>query len=157
MLCLEETRLLWRELNADMKTGVYNLGPVERYAGTALLGSGVGAGVRPTRRTWDFVDSRSWWWTGRPGVLWFMVLQRVGHDWTIEVNWTDNECIRFIFRRENFVVIIRYIKSLVDPKSEVCYYVSFCGMNLILPQEMKLKEGRNCNNSYLVFKYLFSL
>ena len=23
----------------------------------------------------------SWWWTGRPGVLWFMGSQRVGHDW----------------------------------------------------------------------------
>ena len=22
----------------------------------------------------------SWWWTGRPGVLWFMALQRVKHD-----------------------------------------------------------------------------
>ena len=34
------------------------------------------------------VDSRSWWWTGRPGVLWFMGLQRVGHDWATELNWT---------------------------------------------------------------------
>ena len=31
--------------------------------------------------TWLWVDSGSWWWTGRPGVLWFMRLQRVGHDW----------------------------------------------------------------------------
>ena len=34
------------------------------------------------------VDSGSWWWTGRPGVLRFMGLQRVGHDWTTELNWT---------------------------------------------------------------------
>ena len=33
------------------------------------------------------VDSGSWWWTGRPGVLWFMGLQRVGHDWVTELNW----------------------------------------------------------------------
>ena len=26
------------------------------------------------------VDSGSWWWIGRPGVLWFMGSQRVGHD-----------------------------------------------------------------------------
>ena len=32
-----------------------------------------------------------WWWTGRPGVLRFMVLQRVGHDWATELNWTDGE------------------------------------------------------------------
>ena len=32
-------------------------------------------------------DSRSWWLTGRPGVLRFMGLQRVGHDWATELNW----------------------------------------------------------------------
>ena len=30
--------------------------------------------------TWVWVDSGSWWWTGRPGMLLFMGLQRVGHD-----------------------------------------------------------------------------
>ena len=30
--------------------------------------------------TWVWVDSRSWWWTGRPGMLLFMGSQRVGHD-----------------------------------------------------------------------------
>ena len=42
--------------------------------------------VSPTRWTWVWVNSRSWWWTGRPGMLWFMGLQRVKHDWT-ELNW----------------------------------------------------------------------
>ena len=28
------------------------------------------------------------WWTGRPGVLQSMGLQRVGHDWATELNWT---------------------------------------------------------------------
>ena len=40
-----------------------------------------------TRWTWVWVDSGSWWWTGRPGVLWFMGSQRVGHDWATELNW----------------------------------------------------------------------
>ena len=34
-------------------------------------------------------------WTGRPGVLWFMGSQRVGHDWATELNWTEtfrNKC-----------------------------------------------------------------
>ena len=43
----------------------------------------------PTWWTWVCVNSRSWWWTGRPGVLRFMGLQRVGHDWTTELNWTE--------------------------------------------------------------------
>ena len=41
----------------------------------------------PTRRAWVWVNSRSWWWTGRPGMLWFMGSQRVGHDWATELNW----------------------------------------------------------------------
>ena len=36
-----------------------------------------------------WVDCGSWWWTGRPGVLQFMGLQRIGHDWGTELNWTD--------------------------------------------------------------------
>ena len=40
-----------------------------------------------TQWTWLWVNSRSWWWTGRPVVLWFMGLQRVGHGWATELNW----------------------------------------------------------------------
>ena len=43
----------------------------------------------PTRCTWIWVNSRSWWWTGRPGVLWLMGLQRVRHNWATELDWTD--------------------------------------------------------------------
>ena len=43
----------------------------------------------PTWWTWVWVNSRSWWLTGRPGVLQFMESQRVGHDWATELNWTD--------------------------------------------------------------------
>ena len=35
--------------------------------------------------TWVWVNSGSWWRTGRSGVLWFMGLQRVGHDWATEL------------------------------------------------------------------------
>ena len=40
-----------------------------------------------TRWTWVRVNSGRWWWTGRPGMLRFMGLQRVGHDWATELNW----------------------------------------------------------------------
>ena len=47
----------------------------------------------PTRWTWVWVNSGSWWWTGRPGVLRFMGSQRVGHDWATELNWLmANSC-----------------------------------------------------------------
>ena len=39
--------------------------------------------------TWVWVNSGSWWWTGRPAVLRFMGSQRVRHDWETELNWTD--------------------------------------------------------------------
>ena len=35
------------------------------------------------------LNSGSWWWTGRPGVLRFMGSQRVSHDWATELNWTE--------------------------------------------------------------------
>ena len=43
--------------------------------------------VSPTWWTWVWVNSRSWWWTGRPGMLRSMGSQRVGHDWATELNW----------------------------------------------------------------------
>ena len=45
--------------------------------------------VSPTQWTWVWVNSGSWWWTGRPGMLQFTGSQRVGHDWATELNWTD--------------------------------------------------------------------
>ena len=42
-----------------------------------------------TRWMWVWVNSGSWWWTGRPGMLRFMGLQRVGHDWVTDLIWSD--------------------------------------------------------------------
>ena len=75
---------------------------VDSLEKTLMLG-GIGAGgeggdrgwdgwmASPSRWTWVWVNSGSWWWTGRPGVLQFLGLQRVGHDWATELNWTE-EC-----------------------------------------------------------------
>ena len=61
----------------------------------------VKAGGEGDNRGWDgwtasltqwtrvWANSKNWWWTGRPCVLWFMGLQRVGHDWVTELNWTE--------------------------------------------------------------------
>ena len=40
-----------------------------------------------TQWTWVWVKSESWWWTGRPGVLWFMGSQRIGHDWATSLSF----------------------------------------------------------------------
>ena len=41
----------------------------------------------PTQWIWVWVNSGSWWWTGRPGVLWFMGSQSQTrlNDWTEHV------------------------------------------------------------------------
>ena len=69
---------------------------------------GLGTGGEEDNREWDgwmaspirwtlvWVNSRSWWWTGRPGMLQFMGSQRVGHDWATELNWTEWPKIIFI-------------------------------------------------------------
>ena len=44
-----------------------------------------------TRQTWVWASSGSWWWTGKPGVLQPMGLQRVRHNWATELNWTMSE------------------------------------------------------------------
>ena len=43
----------------------------------------------PTWWTWVWASSRSWWWTGNPGVLQSMGLQRVRHNWVAELNWIE--------------------------------------------------------------------
>ena len=42
-----------------------------------------------TQWTWVWVDPGIWWWTGRPGVLQFLRLQRVRHDCATELNWIE--------------------------------------------------------------------
>ena len=41
----------------------------------------------PTWWTWVWVNSVSWWWTGKPGVLQPVGSQRVRHNWATELNW----------------------------------------------------------------------
>ena len=43
----------------------------------------------PTQWTWVWVNSGSWWWTGRPGVMQSMGPQSIRHNWVTELNWTD--------------------------------------------------------------------
>ena len=70
-----------------------------------------------TRWRWVWVDSGSWWWTGRPGMLWFIGSQRVGHDeW---LNWLG---ICFcsgdqmpLFRREGFSGIFMFTVKMGQP------------------------------------------
>ena len=46
-------------------------------------------GITDSVYIWFWVNSGSWWWTGRPGVLWFMKSQRVRHNWATQLNSTE--------------------------------------------------------------------
>ena len=75
------------------------LGRTDTFEKTLMLGKIEGRRKRGRQRMrWldgitdsmnmSFVNSGSWWWTGRPGVLQrVMGSQRVGHDWVTELNW----------------------------------------------------------------------
>ena len=63
----------------------------------------------PTRWTWVWVDSGSWWSTGRPGVLWFMGLQRVEHDWVTELNWKTSRGALFLPPSDVYVRSFLYL------------------------------------------------
>ena len=74
----------------------------DSFEKTLMLG-GVGGRRRRGRQRMRWLDGnndsmdmglgglRELWWTGRPGVLWFMGLQGVDHDWATELNWTNDE------------------------------------------------------------------
>ena len=55
-----------------------------------------------THWTWVWVDSRSWWWTRRAGVLRFMGSQRVGHNWV-----TEQKKILKIFKKIHYWFLSR--------------------------------------------------
>ena len=87
-----------------LKLKLQNFGHLMRKVDSlekTLMMGGIGAGgegddrgwdgwmASPTQWTWVWVNSGSWWWTGRSDVLQFMGSQRVGHDWATELNWVD--------------------------------------------------------------------
>ena len=85
----------WKWNSSTLATSCEELTHWKRPSCWEVLGAG-GEGddrgldgwmASPTLWTWVWVNSGSWWWTGRPGVLWFMGLQRSGHtEW---LNWTQ--------------------------------------------------------------------
>ena len=64
--------------------------------------------VSPTRWTWVWVKSRSWWWTGRPGMLQFTGSQRVRHDWVIELNSLFIRTVIFEYSRQILKKLLQY-------------------------------------------------
>ena len=83
------------------------------------------------------LNSRSWWWTERPGVLQFMGLQRVRHDWVTELNWTELAwniplaALIFLKRSVVFPILLfsSYFLTLITEESFLispCYSLDLC-------------------------------
>ena len=67
------------------------------------------------RWTWVSVNSGSWWWTGRPGMLRFMGSQRVGHDWAIELNWTELTLpVEFFIQCQMIIVNFHFLVDVLS-------------------------------------------
>ena len=66
-----------------------------------------------TRWTWVWVNSGSWWWTRRPGVLWFMGSQRVGHDWATELNWRNVKLVQQLIHFSKLKYWATYMASVL--------------------------------------------
>ena len=71
------------------------------------------------RRTWVWVGSGSWWWTGKPGVLQSMGSQRVGYNWAPELCWTDGVFSSHIWmdHREGWVLKNWCLRTVVLGKT----------------------------------------
>ena len=82
----------------------------------------------PTRWAWIWVNSGSWWWTGRHGVLRFMGSQRVGHAWATELNWTElrRSVHLWIFLGAHFIPGV-ILHSFIGPQ-DTCIYCVLWGI-----------------------------
>ena len=102
-----------------------------------------------TRWTWVWVDSGSWWWTGRPDMLQSMGSQRVGHDWATELNWTE-----FRVRKTK---ILHYFFSLmcISTLTRIWFYEEFHSLNCIfLPlREPSLERKANKQSSSWLYDW----
>ena len=93
---------------------------------------------------WVWVNSGSWWWIGRPGVLQLMGSQRVEHDWATELNWTEGFFLVFrLFISLNsllffngYTIFINICKNtyqkIISPSCSLCFLSTHKGDMLCL-------------------------
>ena len=63
--------------------------------------------------TWVWVNSGSWWWTGRPGVLQSMGLQRVRHNWATELKGILDKLGIKSLNSRMLIILNYYIKQII--------------------------------------------
>ena len=87
-----------------------------------------------TQCTWVWVNSGSWWWTGRPGAPWLMWLQRVRYDWAPELNWTE-PFISAVWNLQCLIFVLLILSNQVTlVQDSICFLLFFadCLASLIM-------------------------
>ena len=69
--------------------------------------------------TWVWVNSGSWWWRGRPGMVQFMGSQRVRLNWATELGWTDDVSICTFYLYSTFLFSLYWEINLNWVRPEV--------------------------------------
>ena len=101
----------------------------------------------PTWWTWVCVSSGSWWWTGKPGVLQSMGLQRVGHDWVTELNW---EIGSYIYITESPLILFQGTGSGMNTASPGDLTTALTIFFSHLEKQVKLEEGFRWTSSLML-------
>ena len=110
-----------------------------------------------TRWAWVWVNSGSWWWTGRPGMLQFMGSQRVGHDWVTEPNLTEDICMCIIFhcgRINIFIIKNRWLFSFQHTIVKLTIFASLVGVKWYFNVVLFYIFMSNDNIQYLTMSFL---
>jgi len=135
---------------------------VDSLEKTLMLG-GIGAGGEGDDRGWDgwmasltqwmwvWVNSGSWWWTGRPGVLRFMGSQRVGHDWVTELKFTKLVTKYKAWKQEKYNSILLNIYPLMGRMTWLKY---FRGQSHQLQKKITSRLTVNLNGKDKTIKHL---
>jgi len=85
--------------------------------------------------TWVWVNSGRWWWTGKPGVLLFMGLQRVGHNWATDLIWSYLKGLVVFPTFFNFTLNLAIRSSWSGPQSAPSLVFADCRVSPSLPEK----------------------
>ena len=115
--------------------------------------------------TWIWVSSRSWRWTGKPGVLQSMGSQRVGHDWVTELNWTPfKTCNNYFPYCLIYILILCRVFSTYGNIKILCNQIRHCCpfwslyfmLCLEMPSSSRIKKTTDyCFQSMIILYYIF--
>ena len=82
----------------------------------------------PTQWTWVWASSRSWWWTGKPGVLQSVRLQRVQHNWGTELKWMPLKWFKQVLK-QGLILLIEFTRQIWSKRILIiicCFEAKMC-------------------------------